>query len=201
MVWYIIYGIIGWYILRYFYLVTFPSTPSQSLMIILGSGGHTTEMLSILKSLNLSKFSIIHIVQASSDKTSLPKLYSEFPSLPNTVQTHSFFRSRRVGQSYFSSIFTTLYSFLPAFLLIWRTSPGLILTNGPGTCIPLCFSAYFLRVLLVSRTSLFYIESFCRVRTLSLSGKLMYRIADTFYVQWSELCSRYPRAKYVGMLV
>lgn len=158
-------------------------------------------MISLLKHLDLSKFLSIHIVQASSDKTSLPKLYSELPDLPSSVSSFSLYRSRKVGQSYFSSIFTTLYSFIPALIRVCKSQPDLILTNGPGTCIPLCFSAYLLRLLLVHRIQLFYIESFCRVKTLSLSGKLMYPISDIFYVQWGELANKYPRAKYVGILV
>lgn len=55
-------------------------------------------------------------------------------------------RARSVGQSYLSSIPTTLYSFLFSLDLIYTTAPNLLLMNGPGTCIPLCISVLILRV-------------------------------------------------------
>lgn len=48
-----------------------------------------------------------------------------------------------------------------------------------------------------------YVESIARVRTLSLSGKLLYlsRLTDEFLVQWPEMAERFPRARYIGRLV
>lgn len=48
-----------------------------------------------------------------------------------------------------------------------------------------------------------YVESICRVESLSLSGKLLYwlYIANDILVQWPELQEKYPRTKYIGLLV
>ena len=46
-----------------------------------------------------------------------------------------------------------------------------------------------------------FVESVCRVRSLSLSGQILYRLADDVIVQWPELLQRYPRALYMGRLV
>ena len=45
-------------------------------------------------------------------------------------------------------------------------------------------------------------QSFCRVKSLSLTGRLLYhsRMADRFVVHWPELCGRYPRAEHVGTI-
>ena len=43
-----------------------------------------------------------------------------------------------------------------------------------------------------------YIESYAKVRTPTLTGKLLYPFADRFYVQWRELLEFYPKAVYVG---
>eukprot|EP01031_Cornospumella_fuschlensis_P032110 gene32109-38831_t len=45
-----------------------------------------------------------------------------------------------------------------------------------------------------------YVESFCRVQHLSLTGKLLYPIADRFIVQWEDLAEKYSRAEYLGDL-
>ena len=43
-----------------------------------------------------------------------------------------------------------------------------------------------------------YIESFARITTPSLTGKILYHFADLFIVQWKELLKVYPKAKYFG---
>ena len=44
-----------------------------------------------------------------------------------------------------------------------------------------------------------FIESFCRVERLSMTGKILYHtIADLTLVQWPQLLQTYPRAKYKG---
>jgi hypothetical protein len=48
--------------------------------------------------------------------------------------------------------------------------------------------------------SIVYVESFARVKSLSMSGHIMYHLADKFVVQWEGLCARYPRAVYAGVL-
>ena len=48
-----------------------------------------------------------------------------------------------------------------------------------------------------------YAESVCRVRRLSLTGEILYRlrIADALFVQWEGLLAKYPRAIYAGRVV
>lgn len=59
----------------------------------------------------------------------------------------------------------------------------------------------YFQVLGVKHIKIVYVESICRVKTMSLSGKIVYQIADRFVVQWSLLKEKYPRAKYMGILV
>jgi len=49
-------------------------------------------------------------------------------------------------------------------------------------------------------SKIIFVESICRTRTLSLTGKIVYhlRLADTLFVQWPELQASYPRATYSG---
>lgn len=50
----------------------------KSIMVIFGSGGHTTEMLLMLESLNLSAYRHVHLIIARSDTWSLTKITSHF---------------------------------------------------------------------------------------------------------------------------
>ena len=172
------------------------------------SGGHTAEMLKILD------FAEIHTVPktlckyiiANSDKTSFFKA-SDFESrCGRQVKVEYIPRSRHVHQSWITTPFTTLYSFLVALLVVYRSNPTLILVNGPGTCIPICISSKILGLLgflSAYPPRILFVESFARVTSLSLTGKMLYwsRISDKFLVQWPGLTTKYPRAEYIGRLV
>lgn len=54
-------------------------------------------------------------------------------------------RSREVGQSYITSVWTTLVALAAAFRVVWAARPDLLLVNGPGTCLPLVAAAVFCR--------------------------------------------------------
>jgi len=97
-------------------------------LVVLGSGGHTTEMLHLIKNLNPEYYDPIVLVIATSDKTSLRRVEAYPHSLPiknknNLTENinECIFRiprSREVGQSYWTSILTTMYSFFFAFWLV-----------------------------------------------------------------------------------
>lgn len=76
-----------------------------------------------------------------------------------------------------------------------------VLCNGPGTCVPLCAAGLLLGVLGLKRVLIVYVESICRVETLSLSGNILYYFSDCFFVQWAPLKDKYPKAIYLGRLV
>ena len=100
-------------------------------MVILGSGGHTGEMLLMIKKLNLLKFKNITFVYSKNDSSSLNKLKETFSQIEalNNIQICKIFRSRNVGQSFKSSIFTTLYSFIESVYIIIKYRPNLVIYN------------------------------------------------------------------------
>lgn len=110
-------------------------------------------------------------------------------------------RSREVRQSWLSTVFTTLNALAFSFPVVLREKPELLLCNGPGTCIPICFAAFLLKVVGLRDITMVFVESICRVKTLSLSGKIMYYIADHFLVQWKQLQINFPNSIYLGRLV
>ena len=63
---------------------------------------------------------------------------------------------------------------------------------------PLCYAAFLYKVLGIMDTEIVFVESFCRVEKLSLTGKLLYYIADKFIVQWPQLAAKYPHTDYLG---
>lgn len=182
-----------------------------STLIILGSGGHTAEMLNLLAVLQKDRFKPRFYIAAATDNMSLQKalllennLASESGTdVAVTAQFMKIYRSREVGQSYITSVWTTLIATVHALWLMIKIRPEVILCNGPGTCIPLCVIAFIFKVLGIRWSSIFYVESIARVRRLSLSGLLLYKLwmADQIFVQWPQLQQQYPRATYVGRLM
>ena len=83
----------------------------------------------------------------------------------SNIRVAKIFRSREVKQRYITSIFTTLIGMAHAILLIVRNRPDMIVTNGPGTALPLCYIHYiFSKILLWNiKSKILFIESFCRV--------------------------------------
>ena len=172
-----------------------------------GSGGHTAELLQLLKCLPHT-YNPRHYIMAATDKMSEDKIVrfenSESGGAGNVVSRVTVSRiprSREVGQGYLSSIFTTLYAQLYTALPVLAARPDILLVNGPGTCIPVCMWVFVLRVLGLCKGKIVYVESICRVDTLSLSALLLLPIADHILVQWPQLQFKYPRCKYIGRLV
>ena len=70
--------------------------------------------------------------------------------------------------------------------------PDLIISTGALVTVPVCIIGKMMNIKVV------YIESFARIYKPSLTGKIMYRIADVFIVQWKELLEYFPKAKFFG---
>ncbi|CAL1401327.1 unnamed protein product [Linum trigynum] len=197
-----------------FYLTGKPlsskSSDPRSTLIVLGSGGHTAEMINILSVMQKYRFTPRFYIAAATDSMSLQKARVLEDSLVDENQDEKvpaefmqIYRSREVGQSYITSIGTTLIAIAHALWLMLRTRPEVVLCNGPGTCVPLCVIAFLFKVVGIRWSCIFYVESIARVKKLSLSGLLLYklRIADQFFVQWPQLQRKYPRSHYVGCLM
>lgn len=177
---------------------------SARTLVILGSGGHTAEMICLLNELNRDLYSPRFYVLASSDTTSQSKV-SAIEAASEEGKSYEIFRinrSRHVGQSYLSAILTTIFSILQCVPLVYRLRPDLILCNGPGTCVPICLIAFLFKVLFINtQCRIVFIESYCRVKTISLSGKILIWFVDCFVVQWPQLvASARSNVQYFGRL-
>ncbi|XP_023715667.1 UDP-N-acetylglucosamine transferase subunit ALG14 homolog [Cryptotermes secundus] len=173
--------------------------------VIIGSGGHTTEILKLLQNLNSVNYSPRIYIMASTDTSSEVKIHKTEETCfshngLNSYEIVKIPRSRSVGQMYISSVFTTLFALLVSLPIMLKKRPEVIICNGPGTCIPICVIAFMMRVLYITDTKIVFVESICRVKTLSLSGKILLLFADIVLVQWPKLKERYRRTTFIGRL-
>lgn len=79
-----------------------------------------------------------------------------------------------------------------ALRIMFRERPNVIITTGVLAMIPLCL------LVKLFGGKLIYIESFAKVTSATETGKLMYKIADQFYVQWEPMKQIYPEALFLG---
>ncbi len=85
-----------------------------------------------------------------------------------------------------------LANLFQAAAVLAREKPDVVISTGADTAVPLCVLAKLFGKRVV------FIESFCRVKGPSLSGKIMYRFADLFLVQWPQNRAFFPKAEYAG---
>ena len=121
-----------------------------SVCMVLGSGGHTTEMVALSRALDRKVYTPRTYIIAETDLLSKIKIEKEesgtdgdvrLITIPRQYLVFRFYyqlsnifsyRSREVGQSYISSIATTVYAFIGSFKPIIKLRPQLLLVNGPG---------------------------------------------------------------------
>ena len=82
-----------------------------------------------------------------------------------------------------------------AFKSLWifaKERPDVVITTGVLAVLPICLIAK------AAGRKLIYIESFAKVTSATRTGKLLYRFADQFYVQWEQMLETYPGAIHLG---
>jgi len=206
LLWILIKFILYYYILIFsIYLIRIKinNNNEKNIMIILGSGGHTGELLIMLSKLNFNKFKKCFIISSHNDKNSENKFKEVFDLKKYSKTSFHFikiYRARNVGQSFFTSIFTTIYSMMQSFFVMVKTQPNICVTNGPGVAIPIVYIGYLLKILMIlTEFKILFIESFCRTKSISLSGKLIEPICDKFIVLWENL--KGGKKEFIGKIL
>ena len=84
-------------------------------------------------------------------------------------------------------------SFLSLFIFI-RVRPKYIVSTGAHTAGPMCCIGK------IFGSKIIFIETFANSKTKSRTGRLVYKFADLFIVQWEEMLELYPNAVYGGWI-
>ncbi|KAK4458518.1 UDP-N-acetylglucosamine transferase subunit ALG14 [Cladorrhinum samala] len=200
--------------------------PAVYFLFVLGSGGHTAEMMEIIKKQFQGRPNQHRRYVVTSGDTS----WFNAMSLEHTIfmtyhdgngGTCDLFtipRARKVHQSLLTSPFTCLWTAIKAFYALtlhpadrpaerygdsykW---PHVIVTNGPATGFIVCLVAHLLKMFYLAPPNclkMVYIESWARTRSLSLTGKLFKwtGIADMLCVQHKGLATK-TGAEYIGLV-
>lgn len=76
--------------------------------------------------------------------------------------------------------------------ILRREKPDVVICTGALAMISICLLAK------LTGKKLIFIESFAKVTSPTETGKLLYRFADRFYVQWESMLDVYPDAICLG---
>jgi len=140
------------------------------------SGGHTQELLQLHKL--IKKYPGILITESINIKEGFENIYY----------------LSQVNRKSIKGIVCFLKSFFVIRKILLKEKPSHIISTGAMCTLPVCIIGKLLKMKII------YVESFARIDSLSLTGKIVYQFADLFIVQWEELISDYPKAVYEGAL-
>lgn len=98
----------------------------------------------------------------------------------------------QINRKEWSFSFKFIVLFIRSLFIFLKERPDCVISTGALASYPICVIAKLFHQKVI------YIESFARVDGPSLTGKLMYKVADLFVVQWKEMLSFYPNAVYGG---
>jgi beta-1,4-N-acetylglucosaminyltransferase len=219
------------------------------LLIVLGSGGHTAEMIAMLQRaisnedanlrLDWDRFTNRTWIVSSGDTISAERARSfettaasqrqgeiakskpkpsKNQSSSESYTVHIIPRARKIHQPLYTAPFSSLRCLISCLsILLGRGStsadstqldfPDLIICNGPATATIMVFASIILRFFDVGgchsrgKMRTIYVESWARVKKLSLSGTFLLRVVDRFLVQWPQLAKPGGKAEYIGVLV
>lgn len=157
----------------------------KHLCLVLGEGGHTKEMLRLADLLGSDyhySYILVRDDEVSASKITLPgPLYRV--TRPRDKEHHALGDAAK-----------TLLCAVQSLAILLRTRPDAVLSTGPGVALPALAAAKLLR------RKVIFIETGSRIHALSTTGRMVYRFADLFFVQWQELLASCPRAIYAGRL-
>lgn len=99
---------------------------------------------------------------------------------------------RQVNRQEKTFVFKMIYNGIKSLKIFIKERPDIVISTGALATIPMCLFAKLFRKKIV------FIESFAKVNSPTLTGKLLYKFADQFYVQWEDMLKVYPDAIYKG---
>ena len=155
------------------------------LLIILGEGGHSKEILILVESLGAG-YDYEYVITRQ-DTLSESKIAYAGP-------IHRVVRPRGKDDGMLKAALKVIQCAFQALSILRRSRPDAMITSGPAVAVPFALWARLLGV------DVIFVETGSRVHELSLTGRLMRPLANLFFVQWPQLQEKYPNTVYAGRL-
>ena len=151
-------------------------------LFISSTGGHLSELM-MLEEL-FDKYDYHIITEKTKPTLSLKDKYKDkIDFLVYVTKDHVLTYPFKL----FVNCFKSLYYYI-------KYKPDFIVTTGAHTAGPMCCIGK------IFGSKIIYIETFANIHTKTITGKLVYKFADMFIVQWESMLELYPNATYGGWI-
>ena len=152
----------------------------KKVLFISSTGGHLTEMLMLEKMFNRYDYHII------TEKTkSTIKMKDKYKEKMNYLIYGTKDHLLTYPFKLLANCFKSLYYY-------FKIKPDFIITTGAHTAGPMCCIGK------IFGSKIIYIETFANITSKTITGRLIYKFADMFVVQWESMLELYPKATYGG---
>ena len=154
----------------------------RKVLFISSTGGHLSELLALKPLFSKYKYEIV--TEKTASTISLKEKYGK--------KIHYLIYGTK--HHMLSYLWKTPLNIIKSMYLYFKIRPKVVITTGAHTAVWMCYIAKLFR------SKIIYIETLANINTKTLSGKLIYPIADEFIVQWEEMLKLYPKATYGGFI-
>jgi len=153
----------------------------KKVMFISSTGGHFSELMQ-LKSI-FDKYDYMIVTEKT--KSHYQNLKDKYGNKISFLIYGTRYNKIIYPFKLLANCFISLYIYI-------KYRPTHIVSTGAHAAGPMCCIGK------IFRSKIIYIETYANVRSKTLTGKIVYKFADLFIVQWEEMLEKYPKAKYVG---
>lgn len=150
----------------------------NNVVFISSTGGHYSQLLQIINKYSEASYIITEKSLGISNSSSKNK--------------YLFLYQQDRKNILFPVVF--ILNVLKSLKYILKYRPKVTITTGAGVVIPFCIFAKLFGGKLI------YIESFAKIHSPTLTGKILYKFSDKHYVQWEEMKEHYPKGIFKGAL-
>lgn len=155
----------------------------KKVMFISSTGGHFNELMKLEPLFKNYKVTVV--TESSSNKKKLKNEYRKY-------NIHFLLKKSKYKIVSLFNLFINCFISLFYFL---KYRPKYIVTTGAHTAGPMCCIGK------IFRSKIIFIETMANINTPTKTGRIIYKFADLFIVQWEEMLKVYPNAVYGGWII
>jgi UDP-N-acetylglucosamine:LPS N-acetylglucosamine transferase len=155
----------------------------KKVMFISSTGGHFNELMKLEPLFKNYKVTVV--TESSSNKKKLKNEYKKY-------NIHFLLKKSKYRVVSLFNLF--INCFISLFYFI-KYRPKYIVTTGAHTAGPMCCIGK------IFGSKIIFIETMANINTPTKTGRIIYKFADLFIVQWEEMLKVYPNAVYGGWII
>lgn len=157
----------------------------KRVLFVASTGGHLDELLQL--SSMYDRYDYYIVTEKTKSTLGLSKKYGKRVSYlvygTYTGKLNKFIYPFKLGVNTIKSLFIYL-----------KYRPGYIISTGAHTSGPMCLIGHLFG------SKIIFIETFANSNSRSVTGRIVYKFADLFIVQWKSMLELYPKAVYGGWI-